>query len=198
MHNPKFLIITPTYAGRAGYLRRCIDSVRGQDYSNVTQYVIGDGPSPEERQVCAEAGVRYEELPKTGNWGCASRNYALDHPLAGDYYIWLDDDNALLPHCAGYLASAVEKDPWMLTFKTIHWQKWSGRFVVMPHISGSSLRPGDIDMLNVCVRQDIARLVRFDPARLQEQDFGWIAETMRLCEGQGCLHCPEILAVYPQ
>ena len=94
---PRFLIITPTFPGpgRARKLESAIASVQSQLFKDHLHIVVGDGPTPDARDICKRTKTEYAELPakvEGFNWGCPCRNYALDH-YDGERCLFLDDDN---------------------------------------------------------------------------------------------------------
>ncbi len=91
---PKRLIsvVTPTWNRMSLLTKRCIPSVRAQNYDGPVEHIIvSDGPDERLKDI---PDVRYlaEHLP-TANRGIRARRYGAD--LArGDLVAYLDDDNA--------------------------------------------------------------------------------------------------------
>jgi len=94
----KVAVVTPCYKEPAAILRRCMESVRMQNYPHVVHYMVADGvPQPE---VIAEwAQVRHITLPNGhANFGCTPRGIGAQCALADDFDVvcFLDVDNLLL------------------------------------------------------------------------------------------------------
>jgi glycosyltransferase involved in cell wall biosynthesis len=190
---PKFLIVTPTYPGRAKKLESAVASVRSQIFRDFDHLVVGDGPTPEARAICERYGVRYIEMPEhTGNWGCQCRNYALEHCEA-DRVLFLDDDNVLLPNCLQSINNACTDNPPIIIHKVLFFNKWTGQWIIMPNAMPPAR--ANIDMLNFCVRSDIAKLAKFRQDAQHELDWFYIQDCLEHAGGQyGTLD--EIVAVY--
>jgi glycosyltransferase involved in cell wall biosynthesis len=74
--------------------------------------VVGDGPQPQARELVRQAGepFRYLEHGPDHCWGDGQRNFAM--PLArGQYLVFCDDDNALLPGAFNAIRQAAAEFP---------------------------------------------------------------------------------------
>jgi glycosyltransferase involved in cell wall biosynthesis len=96
-------IIVPTY-NRAHYIRECIDSVVAQDYRPLELVIVDDGSIDDTESVVNEVisendGDDYLTIQYflTENRGAPhARNYGLKRS-SGDYIVFLDSDDRLLP-----------------------------------------------------------------------------------------------------
>jgi len=116
MSLPYFSIIIPTH-GRPQLLRRAIASLRESSFSDFELLVISDHVDPATFAVLSEMLTEKDSFTKrTGKPGPAeSRNLGLEK-AQGQYVIFLDDDDALLP---GYLQEAYancQKNPGQVLF----------------------------------------------------------------------------------
>src|SRR5580765_4352477 len=107
----KVAVVTPYYKEPAAILRRCMESVRTQNYPHVVHYMVADGvPQPE---VIAEwAQVRHITLPHGhANFGCTPRGIGAQCALADDFDVvcFLDADNLLLPDHAQSLVRVYDR-----------------------------------------------------------------------------------------
>ena len=91
-------VIIPVYNCEK-YLRRCIDSVRAQTYSDLDIILIDDGSTDSSAEICDE----YEKQDKRirvihqENGGLSvARNTGLD-VADSDYYVFLDSDDEMMP-----------------------------------------------------------------------------------------------------
>ncbi|MDT0414347.1 CDP-glycerol glycerophosphotransferase family protein [Streptomyces sp. DSM 41982] len=129
---PRFSIVVPVYKVPA-YLGECLDSVLGQDFGDFE--VIGvDDCSPD---VCGEildqyatndARVRAVHLPENVGLGNA-RNAGLAH-AGGDYILFLDSDDVLLPGSLSAMAERLDAadSPDVLVYDYAR-SYWDGRLV---------------------------------------------------------------------
>jgi glycosyltransferase involved in cell wall biosynthesis len=104
----KISIITPAH-NEAGHIAECIESVLNQTYSNF-EMIVADDASRDDTASIAEAYSASDERIKLirmqENGGAATaRNAALD-ASAGDFLLFLDADDWMLP---GMLSDLVEK-----------------------------------------------------------------------------------------
>jgi len=100
-------VITPTWQRFALLTRRCIPSVRAQDYGGpVDHIIVSDGP---DELLSRLGGVRFlPEHVAALNRGIHARRYGVD--LArGDLVAYIDDDNAWRPNHLELLVEALER-----------------------------------------------------------------------------------------
>jgi len=104
MSHPLFSVIVPTHR-RAGLLRRALRSIRSQEVGASFQVVVvSDAPDAETDAACREELTDSDTyVRRSGPPGpSASRNLAMS--LAqGQCLLFLDDDDALYPHCLAKL-----------------------------------------------------------------------------------------------
>jgi len=94
---PAVSVIVPTH-NRSSLLRRAIDSVRRQTFSDFEVVVVDDASTDDTAAVVRGYGdsrIRYIKL--TGNGGVASARNAGIAAAAGDFIALLDDDDEWLP-----------------------------------------------------------------------------------------------------
>lgn len=92
-------IIIPVYNVSA-YLRRCLDSVVSQTYSNTEILVIDDGSTDESPEICDEYSEKYENLHvihKSNGGVSSARNMGMKISR-GDYIMFVDSDDAIEPN----------------------------------------------------------------------------------------------------
>lgn len=94
MHNSIISVIVPCY-NHGRYLQEAIDSVRMQENVTTEIVVVDDGSSDNTKEVAtANKGVKYV-YQKNGGLSNA-RNTGIKH-ATGDYFLFLDADDWLLP-----------------------------------------------------------------------------------------------------
>lgn len=95
---PGFSIITPVY-NRAGCIQRCIESVAGQHYENMEQWIVDDGSTDATCSIVEEYALRYPFIRFhrfDKNRGVnAARNYAIKNSTK-DFIIFLDSDDCFV------------------------------------------------------------------------------------------------------
>lgn len=117
---PVVTVITPTWKRHDLLLERCIPSVQAQGYLPWLEHlIISDGPDPELREKLARPwlngwrGLWYGELPAHGpepHYGHACRAWGLE-VAGGEYFTYLDDDDAFRPEHCHMLAKALDENP---------------------------------------------------------------------------------------
>ncbi|MEN1929605.1 glycosyltransferase family 2 protein [Luteimonas sp. MJ250] len=118
---PLFSIIVPVYDTGERWLRRCVDSVRGQAYENWELCLANDAsPSPHVRRLLdrfagEDARIKVVHRDKNGHISAAS-NSAIGI-ATGDWLVLLDHDDELHPAALAELAGAINRFPdWKLVF----------------------------------------------------------------------------------
>lgn len=112
---PSLSIVMPVYNPPEKWLRRCIDSVIEQSYSNWTLCIADDcSPNPRIRSVLSEYAARDARIKvvfreKNGHISRSS-NSALEL-VTGDYVALLDHDDELSPVALSTMAQAILDNP---------------------------------------------------------------------------------------
>jgi glycosyltransferase involved in cell wall biosynthesis len=106
---PRVTVIIPTY-NRGALLRRALDSVFAQTYSDFEVLVADDGSTDDTFEVCkAYARVRYLPAAHSG-LPATARNRALASS-AGEYVAFLDSDDQWIPDKLRRQVEALTKKP---------------------------------------------------------------------------------------
>lgn len=95
----KFSIVCPVYNSEK-YLSAAIDSVLEQDYKNWELVLVDDGSLDNSREIMSEYSERDSRirLVHQDNSGPgAARNAGIEHST-GDYLVFLDSDDRLVPN----------------------------------------------------------------------------------------------------
>lgn len=106
---PRFSVIVPTY-NRASLLPRCLESVLAQAFLDYELIVVDDGSTDEtaglvEAIAGRDARVRYVRQKHKGAGHARNRGAAL---AAGDFVLFLDSDDAVLPSWLTAFAEALQ------------------------------------------------------------------------------------------
>lgn len=104
-------LIIPIYNVR-NYLRKCLDSVAAQTYSNLEVLIINDGSPDDSLEIALEYTSKYPHfhcytIENRGLGG--ARNYGMEQ-AKGDYILFLDGDDYLTPNCVEVLVAAAEEN----------------------------------------------------------------------------------------
>ena len=94
---PLVSIVIPTY-NRARWLKECVESALAQDYQRLEVLVVDDGSTDDTGEIIkafTDPRLRYIKKEHTG--APATRNYGILH-AEGEFILWLDSDDVLLPH----------------------------------------------------------------------------------------------------
>lgn len=97
MFNEKISVIIPIYNVEK-YLKKCIDSVIEQTYSNLEIILIDDGSLDNSSKICDEYGNKDKRIiviHKPNGGLSDARNYGLNI-ATGNYYLFIDSDDFIL------------------------------------------------------------------------------------------------------
>jgi len=115
----KFSIVTPVY-NRKDCIKRCIDSVQKQSYSNWEHIVVDDGSDDGTDMILEKLakekakGLLYFRQPQNGGPNSA-RNRALDMS-SGDFVLFLDSADMLVPDALSQIVKVIDEHPDYLHF----------------------------------------------------------------------------------
>ncbi|MGM9795777.1 MAG: glycosyltransferase [Candidatus Aphodosoma sp.] len=96
---PKISIIVPVYKVEK-YLRRCVDSILAQTFTDWECILVDDGSPDESGAICdeyAQKDARIQVIHKENGGVSSARNVALDR-MTGKWLIFVDSDDCLYPN----------------------------------------------------------------------------------------------------
>ena len=102
-HAPLVSIIVPVYNYKA-YLRRCLDSIAAQTFTDWECLVVDDGSSDGSDAICDEAAAadeRFRVIHKQNGGISSARNAGLE-AARGKFVMFCDQDDAIDPHSMEY------------------------------------------------------------------------------------------------
>lgn len=105
----KVSVIVPVY-GVEAYLDKCVASIVGQTYRNIEIFLIDDGSPDRCPEMCdawGERDARIVVIHKENEGQGVARNFALDR-ATGDYVLFVDSDDEILPDMVEKLVEATE------------------------------------------------------------------------------------------
>ncbi|MFJ9419848.1 CDP-glycerol glycerophosphotransferase family protein [Streptomyces sp. NPDC101227] len=159
---PRFSVIVPCFRVQ-GYLRECLDSVLAQDFPDF-ELIAVDDCSPDasgailDEYAALDDRVQVLHLPENVGLGRA-RNAGLEK-VTGDYVLFLDSDDTLVPGALSALAErlAATEDPEILIFDyaRTYWDGSARRNALADLLSESGApsfsladRPEILDLLQI-------------------------------------------------
>ena len=92
--NPKISVIVPVY-NEEKYLRRCIDSILAQTFTDFELLLIDDGSKDKSGEICdeyAEKDLRVRAFHKLNGGVSSARNIGLDK-ARGEWICFVDSDD---------------------------------------------------------------------------------------------------------
>lgn len=107
---PMVSIIVPIYNAE-NYLRRCVDSILNQEYTDFELLLVNDGSTDASGDICEEYGDRDPRvivIQKENTGVSDSRNRALDR-ARGKYLQFLDSDDWITPDATRLFVRAAEE-----------------------------------------------------------------------------------------
>ena len=107
---PMVSIIVPVYNAEQ-YLRRCVDSILNQEYTDFELFLVNDGSTDSSGDICEEYGnkdTRVIVIQKENTGVSDSRNLALDR-ARGKYLQFLDSDDWITPDATRLFVRAAEE-----------------------------------------------------------------------------------------
>lgn len=108
MSNPAISVIIPVYNAEQ-YLRRCVDSVLAQSYTDFELLLIDDGSRDQSPAICDEyavADARVQVFHQPNGGVSSARNLGLDH-ARGQWITFIDSDDFISPN---YLSAVNRSD----------------------------------------------------------------------------------------
>ncbi len=182
---PDLTVITATWR-RPKMLALCLAQFRQQCITGVRveHLVVSDGVDARAEAQAVAAGARYiQRSERGGQWGALAKDDAI-RDARGRYVCFWDDDNHYEPHALATLwAAAWEFDIGVV--QCWHFDKGSGRNVVLPRVWNGQFTQGDVDTMCVCVRREVALTEPWaGPKRRRGEDYRWLA---RLQQGGASL-----------
>ena len=109
--NPTVSIIIPVYNAKA-YIRRCVESILGQEYTDYELLLIDDGSRDGSGAICDEYGAkdtRVRVIHKENEGVSAARNLAIDN-AKGTWLQFVDSDDWITPDATKLLVRTAEEE----------------------------------------------------------------------------------------
>ena len=116
----KISVIVPVYNVEK-YLRKCLDSIIEQQYSNIEVIVVDDGSTDNSREIIKEyvSGNDKIKYYKKENGGLSdARNYGVQK-ATGDYICFIDSDDYIDKNLFERIKSYIDKDYDVIKYKIV-------------------------------------------------------------------------------
>lgn len=107
--NPAVSIIVPVYNAEE-YLKRCVDSILGQEYKDFELLLVDDGSTDSSGEICdtyAAEDKRVYVIHKANSGVSDTRNMAISH-ARGTYLQFVDSDDWLTPDATKLMVRSAE------------------------------------------------------------------------------------------
>ena len=151
---PMVSIIVPIYNAEQ-YLRRCVDSILNQEYTDYELLLVNDGSTDASGDICEEYGDRDPRvivIQKENTGVSDSRNRALDR-ARGKYLQFLDSDDWITPDATRLFVRAAEEYGCDMVISDFY------------RVVGERLSPkGDIEEEGVLTQEEFAAHMMENPA----------------------------------
>ena len=151
---PMVSIIVPVYNAEQ-YLRRCVDSILNQEYTDFELFLVNDGSTDSSGDICEEYGnkdTRVIVIQKENTGVSDSRNLALDR-ARGKYLQFLDSDDWITPDATRLFVRAAEEYGCDMVISDFY------------RVVGERLSPkGDIEEEGVLTQEEFAAHMMENPA----------------------------------
>ena len=151
---PMVSIIVPVYNAEQ-YLRRCVDSILNQEYTDFELFLVNDGSTDSSGDICEEYGDKDHRvivIQKENTGVSDSRNRALDR-AGGKYLQFLDSDDWITPDATRLFVRAAEEYGCDMVISDFY------------RVVGERLSPkGDIEEEGVLTREEFAAHMMENPA----------------------------------
>jgi len=171
VERPKVTVITPTYKRDPKVVLRCVNCMRLQTVQSWEQLVCSDGSEePETRAAVESIGdprVRYTftHSKKEGDYGNTVR-LAMLGQARGDYVLFCDDDNIIMPDYFDRMISVLEANPQagFAVCHVMHFGPLNEKVAGKPPkvLTGEPVQLYHVDPLQVLVRREVMIKVGWD------------------------------------
>lgn len=148
----KITIVIPVY-NKADYLRPCVESLLQQDFDDFEIIAVDDGSTDQSGTICDDLASKYNSFHvfHTTNQGVtAARRYGVEQ-AKGWYVVFVDSDDALMPHALRTLYDKIEET---------HADEVVGTFCTQEGVQSPVVYKGEV-VADTLIRQIITGKNRF-------------------------------------
>ena len=108
----KYSVIIPVYNAEKT-LKRCVDSLLEQDYTDAEIILVNDGSKDGSEDICreyAEAHPNIRLISQQNGGVSTARNAGLD-AAQGEYIVFVDSDDHVVPGFFSIMDKAIDEEP---------------------------------------------------------------------------------------
>ena len=110
---PRFSILTPVFNPESRFLEACIRSVRAQTYGNWQLVLANVSSAPHVAPICRRFSLIDDRVSVVAaeNAGIAANTALAAQEATGEWLVFLDHDDELVPHALAAVAQVIEECP---------------------------------------------------------------------------------------
>ncbi len=141
-------IIVPVYKSELT-LTRCVESLLGQDYTDIEVILIVDGP-PDGSGVLADELAKRDERVRVihqSNQGVSKARNAGLQQAKGEYIRFVDSDDYVLPGELSLMVDAMQKDQSDIVIAGYHHLYYGSVYSKLPQMQGSFVTKDHYDIM---------------------------------------------------
>lgn len=174
-----FRVVVPAWQV-AEYLGEALESVRAQPFGQWVCHVVDDGSVDGTGAIADDfcrKDVRFRVTHQRNGGASAARNRALpEHGAEGEYLVFLDADDTLMPDCFAWMSAAIRQDhPDYLEWGTKE-QRLVGR-ATLEHFVRTKILYGYL--WSGILRAQVTEGIRFQQGLSMCEDMLWLAQVAR-------------------
>ena len=196
---PLVSVVTPTYGRDVKIIKRSIDCMRLQTNKDWEQLICSNGKYEahvdELVKSIGDERIRYHHCPaKEGDFGNFARAEMI-RKARGEYIMFLDDDNIVLPEFISMMTGVLEGSPAdFAVCRVMHFGPLNEKEVGSPPIilTGNPVKLYHIDPLQFLVRASVMKSIGWDT------DVGYVSDgvTLEKLNGRPMVEVPMVLGIH--
>jgi len=201
---PFISVLIPTY-NRVSLVVEAVGSALAQDYSGLEVIVVDDGSTDDTTsRLALIRDKRFRYVSKTNSGVAATRNRAIVE-AQGDYIVWLDSDDILLPHAVSTFVSVIANNPGVdilygHLIVTDRKGNETGRLISKDYRANALIQElvysSVIQHAGTCVRKQCYACVGgYDPQLKYAEDYDFFSRAADVCVFKSI---PDFLCLYRQ
>ena len=176
-------VIIPTY-NRGYIIKKSIESVLAQTYTNFELIIVDDGSTDNTKQVIDEfKDYRIRYIFQNNAGACAARNKGIS-VSKGKYIAFHDSDDEWFPDKLKIQLSALKKTGAEIVVSQMLLKNAEYGETVIPQLTVSQFlylhtMPPGIGTQTLLMKKEVAEAVRFDPIMPRFQDMEWLIRAVK-------------------
>lgn len=146
---PLITVIVPVYNVER-YLKKCVDSILEQTYSNIEILLVDDGSTDSSGIICDKYSTldnRIQVFHKKNGGLSDARNVGIQH-MNGEYVVFIDSDDTIKNNYIEYLYNLLEKNNADIAMCNFEYIREDGTLINNPQNTGEVLNYSQKDALS--------------------------------------------------